>query len=69
MPEPPPVPVAGAGLDIRGARLKVIPATGHLATVEAADAVTRTLLSTAVSTSVSGARAATGCSGALGSQR
>ena len=56
---PPEHGAAIAGL-IRGARLNVIPATAHLATVEAADAVTRALLSTAVSTRVTHGRAASG---------
>ncbi len=60
---PPEHGAAIAGL-IRGARLDVIPATAHLATVEAADEVTRRILATPVSTTVTHARAAAGTTGA-----
>jgi 3-oxoadipate enol-lactonase len=64
---PPEHGAAIAGL-IKGARLDVIPATAHLATVEAADAVTRAILATPVSTTVTHARAASGTTDAGGSR-
>lgn len=64
-PATPPDHGAAIASLIRGARLQVIPATAHLATVEAADTVTRVLLSTPMTTTVVAAkRAASGSSGA-----
>jgi len=60
-PATPPEHGAAIAKLVVGARLDVIPATAHLATIEAADAVTGALLTHL--------RATTGCSGAVGSER
>ena len=59
---PPEHGAAIAGL-IRGARLEVIPETAHLATVEAADTVSRVLLGTPMTVTVTAAHDASGTSG------
>ena len=68
-PATPPDHGAAIARLIIGAHLQVIPATAHLATVEAADTVTRVLLSTAVTTTALPAtRAASGSSGVVHSE-